>query len=501
MNSPLVVETRPFAIEPVTSVMLPDGIFDNAIYNLIIACHFTNTSSADLTGVSLYLESIGDPGITVAPQTYAFARIRAGASVLVKWNANFQAASPGKPLVSFISKADGFTSKRSIQQIFVSQTRYDDVTKKWVLTVPEGRLEVTNLYAIKPGNTWSACTDKGDNCRPWLAPHLPTGIKMAWYPNPAFAGQHGDLPFSDPWWKVLAIIVAIVAAIVGLIAAAYGAGTFEPGVKGSYDDDPGHPSVQCCTPKPGGGFKNNATTVAGVCSTICSVAIAVACSDAADPIWRGQENTAPQPGELTVSEHVDAHWDFLDDPNAGTPYRTHVKWQYERVTTGDTYFYAVDEEQANIHVVDHVTFETPATVHVFNPLWVHATFTKPDKSKFAGADLYAFALFESPGGQAFVEPLVDDGIGLDKVASDGIYTASLDLERAYREILQFGGDQIAGIWKVYVYAQDVNRTKPGTPPVIAAQTIGGFFVSSAISITFDPTLPCPLKAQGIINVV
>ena len=51
------------------------------------------------------------------------------------------------------------------------------------------------------------------------------------------------------------------------------------------------------------------------------------------------------------------------------------------------------------------------------------------------------------------------------------------------------------MWRVYVFAQDVNLTKPGTPPEIAAQHIGGFFVASAIEITFDPTLPCPLERK------
>ena len=30
-DTPLQVLTRPFAIEPVTNIMRPDGIFDNAI--------------------------------------------------------------------------------------------------------------------------------------------------------------------------------------------------------------------------------------------------------------------------------------------------------------------------------------------------------------------------------------------------------------------------------------------------------------------------------------
>lgn len=366
--TPMAVQTRPFAVEPVTNVMLPDGIFDNALYNLTISCHYTNSSNAALANVTLYLESVGDPGIAVVPRTYTFAAIPAGASVLVQWQGNFQFASPGKPLVSFVAKADGFTSSRSIRQIFVTQTRYDDVLKKWVCTIPEGRLEITSLSGFKPGADW---WPEGDACckcppiprkPPFPGPNVPTGITMTWFPNPPFAGQFGDLPYSDPWWKIIAIIVAVLAAIVGIIAAAAGAGTFNAGVKGTFNDDPSAPSVQCCTPNPGGSVKNDATTVAGVCGVITSVAIAVACSDAADPIYRGEQNTNPKPGELTLSETVKAHWKFIDPPNAGVPYRTKVKWHYDRITTGATYGYDVDEEQTNIHVVGNVEVDTPATV-------------------------------------------------------------------------------------------------------------------------------------------
>ncbi len=65
--TPLQVLSRPFAIEPVTDIMLPDGIFDNAIYNLRIAAHFTNTLSSALTNVTLYLESVGDPASCRSP--------------------------------------------------------------------------------------------------------------------------------------------------------------------------------------------------------------------------------------------------------------------------------------------------------------------------------------------------------------------------------------------------------------------------------------------------
>ena len=214
--TPMQVLARPFAIEPVTNIMLPDGIFDNALYNLRIACQYTNLSSAELTNVSLYLESVGDPGIASVARTFHFSSIPAGAAVQVMWDADFKNATPGKRLVSFLAKADGFESNRTIQQIFVSQTRFNSTTNTYTCTVEEGTLTVSNISAIvqKPG--WGRDRDGKCECLPTTGPWVPTGMTLAWASNPAFAGVHGDLPFSDPWWKILAIIVAILAAIVAI---------------------------------------------------------------------------------------------------------------------------------------------------------------------------------------------------------------------------------------------------------------------------------------------
>ena len=508
-SAPMAVQTRPFAIEPITQVMLPDGIFDNALYNLLISCHYTNTGSTPLNNVSLYLEAVGDPGIEVTAETFYFTAIPPGASVLVQWKANFQYASPGKPLLSFVANANGYTSSRSIQQIFVSQTRYDESAKKWICTVPEGRLELTNLRGIKAGKGWQDGDNGGCCCKPlprkgqprYPGPNVPTGLSMTWIPNPPFAGQLGDLPYSDPWWKILAVLVAVIAAIVGIIAAAFGAGSFNVGVSGGFNDDPNNPSVKCCTPKPGGSLKNDATTVAGVCGVICSVAIAVACSDAADPIYRGEQNTVPAAGELTVAETVDAHWKFLEPPNAGEPYKTDVKWRYERQTTGKSYTYQVAEQQTNIHVAKDVEIDTPATVASNGTLWANAKFTESDGTLYQGPELYTICFFRSPAptNYYFQIPLLDNGLNPDATAGDGVFSAALNLELAQRYLLEAGGD-VEGLWRVYVYAQEVNRTAPGTPPAVAAQTVGGNFIASAVTITFDPNLPCPLKAQATIQV-
>ena len=494
--TPMQVLTRPFAIEPVTNIMLPDGIFDNALYSLRIACHYTNTSSAPLTNVSLYLESVGDPGIVPVAQTFHFPSIPARASVQVMWDADFKNATPGKRLVSFVAKADGFDSRRTIQQIFVSQTRFDSVTNTYTCTVEEGTLTVSNISAIVQKPTWGKGHDGKCECPPDSGPWVPTGMTLAWTPNPAFAGVHGDLPFSDPWWKILAIIICIIAAIVALIAMAVGAGKVNFSVSGTFDET--EPSVSCCTVKKSITSKPE-YTVAGVASAIASVALGVACSDAADPFWRGQEHTPPAAGEMTVREKVVAKWSLPEAPNAGKPYTADVNWTYTRFTTGNTYEYSVNETQTNVHVSDGVEVETPVTIHPFNPLWVRSKFHRTGGGLFKGTDVYAFALFRAPGDLYFVVPMTDDGLGFDPGANDGVYAGSLDLEKTYRLLIKYGLD-VYGLWRVYVFAQDVNQTKPGTPPEIAAQHIGGFFIASAVTITFDPSLPCPLTAQGTITV-
>lgn len=498
--TPLQVLTRPFAIEPVTNIMLPDGIFDNAIYHLRIAAHISNMSTAALTNVTVYLESVGDPGIVPVARTFFFASIPAGASMLVMWDANFEHATPGKRLVSFVARADGHESRRSIQQIFVSQTRFDSASNSYTCTVEEGTLQVSKLQGHLPGKGWGG-GGQGDGkdcrCPPGLGPVVPTGVTMAWAPNPAYAGVHGELPFADPWWKILALIVLIVAALVAIIAAALGAGKASFNVGGTFEET--DPSVQCCTPK-GAAPPKPEFTVAGVASAIASAAIVVACSDVADPFWRGQQATVPAAGELTLGERVVAEWKLANAPNAGVPYTADIAWTYQRFTSGASYQHAVSETQVNVHVAGPVATESPPQVQAFNPLWVRCRFTREDGSLFKGNELYAFVLFQAPQGLYFVESLTDDGLGFDPGANDGTFAAELNLERAWRLLLKEGQD-IHGVWRVFVYAQDVNLTKPGTPPEIAAQHIGGMFVASAIELTFDPSLPCPLKAQASIIVV
>lgn len=72
--TPMDIRLRPYSVEPFTKVMLPDGIFDTALFSQEITCHYTNESAATLHNVTIYLEGVGDPGIVPVPPTHAYFR-------------------------------------------------------------------------------------------------------------------------------------------------------------------------------------------------------------------------------------------------------------------------------------------------------------------------------------------------------------------------------------------------------------------------------------------
>ncbi len=148
-----------------------------------------------------------------------------------------------------------------------------------------------------------------------------------------------------------------------------------------------------------------------------------------------------------------------------------------------------------------VEVEVPSVHYAFaEPLVIKSRFKREDGKLFDGEDLYAFSLLRSPDDVYFLVDLVDDGIGPDEQPNDGTYTGSIHLEEAYRHLLKHKL-KLEGLWRVYVFAQDVNHATPDMLPEIAAKQIGGFMVASGLKITFDPTLPCPLQAQAAVTVV
>jgi hypothetical protein len=168
---------------------------------------------------------------------------------------------------------------------------------------------------------------------------------------------------------------------------------------------------------------------------------------------------------------------------------------------GNTYVHSVAETQTNIHVNGGVEVEVPSVHHAFaEPLIIKARFKREDGKFFVGEDLYTFSLLRSPDDVYFLVNLIDDGIEHDEQPNDGTYTGSIHLERVYRILLKHKL-KLEGLWRVYVFAQDVNNATPDMLPQVAAQRIGGFMVASGLQITFDSSLPCPLQAQATVTVI
>ena len=65
------------------------------------------------------------------------------------------------------------------------------------------------------GETWTGGLDPGLSFFVW-----PTVVDYTIdYANP-FSGQYGPIPFQDPWWKLLLIIIAIILSIAAAVWAA-----------------------------------------------------------------------------------------------------------------------------------------------------------------------------------------------------------------------------------------------------------------------------------------
>jgi len=492
-KTPMSILNRPFSIEPLTGVMLPDGIFDTAIFEQQITAYYTNNSGSILNDVDIYFEGVSDLGITVSPKTFNFPIIPSGASVKVSWLGNFQNASPGKKNVSIIAKSNAMELKREIKQIFVTRTSYDSTTQLYSCEVPEGTLQMRIVDVMSDKKH---C--KNNKKSPSIL--LPVKLEMTMMPNPGYEGQFGDLPFQDPWWKIFAWIVFALATIGAFIAAYFGEGKASVGVEGEFDETTG--TVSCCSPSDGLSVPER-ITVAGVLSTIASAAIVVGCADDKDPWRRGQEATPVKPGEITLSENVIIHLTYLEAPSAGKAYPVEIDWNYTRITNLTSYQFHVHEIRNNIHTLKELIVDAPVSLKAFNDQFIiRSQFIKENNKAFKGNELHVFALIVSSTKVSFIVPLLDDGIQYDKYANDGVYTGCLEWRTVYAKYKQEEKDDsgIYGYWNVFIYAQDTNNATTDMDPLEAATHIGGMMIASASELTFDDTLPCPLKANATVLV-
>jgi len=305
--------------------------------------------------------------------------------------------------------------------------------------------------------------------------------------NPPFAGQYGDLPYQDPWWKVL---LAVLAAIFFIIAFAAAAASGVLAVGAAAGAVVATATIACCGPAfwTALGF--------GIASAGSWIA---AGRDDRDPFRRGQDNTLPGDGELTVSESLDCEINYLDPIVPGTPYAIGTKWDYTRTTRDGAavehnYTYRVNEVNNNVHVLSRYEVDAPDVVRVYQqkekPFVVKAKFFDREGKQMTGNQLFVKCYLQRKSDNKIITFLLqDDGNNADERANDGVYTGIHYFESA---------DD--GYWRVIVAAQDVNYADESMAPDDAAQIIGGQLLTHQLTISYEGGT-CPLVPDGELHVI
>ena len=529
------IPNRPFATEPITGLMTPDGIFEIAIGQQNINVH-VQSSSGSATNIQVYVESVSDPGIVVTPATYSIGTASPGVPHLLNWQADFTAASPGKHLVSFIVATPSGT-QRIIKKIFVTKIAFDPANNGYSITTPEGVLSAAFTGVLGPKNPQCCSGSTRDEdckdgvCRTreaintglkaaatlarddqnarnllyylargfkgydpnfvFCAPQvLITDIEASVTPTPPYTGQYGDLPYQDPFWKVLLAILAFLLLVAAAIAEAVdGSGDVTAGAGGTHDL-PSDTGGSCCTPTASGG--GTSYVAAGLVAAAAAVAIIAGASDARDPFRKGQDHTKPDTdSELTLKEGLGLKLNYGDEIIPGKPFKVGIEYKYIRKTNAKTYTHQATETNANIHLLSKYVIDAQDVVRAYRRelFIVKAEFYDADNKQFKGSQLFVQCFLVGPAGQLVKFALQDNGLQADAAASDGVYTG------AYRFTTK---DK--GLWKYFVLAQDINTADPNLKPDEAAQIIGGMLLTDQLSITFAGGV-CPLIADGDVNVI
>lgn len=481
---PLGVKKRPFAVEPVTGLMLPDGIFDTAIRRLLISAYIVNLSSDTVGHFWARIHDNSDYRITGIDQVHVDTDLTSGASTLVQWEVTFSEAKPGKKKlqIEFGGMSFDVQGKPSywdgyVETVyFLSATTYSESDGRYICSIPEGTLDMYFENSAQAPST-----------RP-LNSELP--IPAIQFPERFIGGVNPiglNIPFDDPWWKVVAWIIAAVAAIGAIVAAKEGKGAASIGVSGHNHDDPY--KHDWCVPDPTAMGQDNRFTPAGILSAIANGAILVGLSDEIDPWERGRVAAALQPGEIPVRETVSVELSYPDEIIAGTNFAIDVRWTYKsELSNGRSTNLAVEETQRNTHVADW-EFNAPKEVIEGDPIVVKVRGKRGSGSYFRGDEIYGFAVFIAPDGQAsFRVPILDDGRGYDEVAGDGWFTAAIALS----EIMEGRELDPIGEWRVQFVVQDVNDATPEMEPKVAATHIGGALLLAPLAASKSSAGVCSM---------
>jgi hypothetical protein len=104
------------------------------------------------------------------------------------------------------------------------QESLEDLRKKLKELLDGKKIDVCEINKLLEGTlgpNWEKCCDPtevkaGKYCiKPFFA--FPIKYEVTIEPTPPFGGQYGPIPFNDPWWKVLLLVIAAILFIAGVL--------------------------------------------------------------------------------------------------------------------------------------------------------------------------------------------------------------------------------------------------------------------------------------------
>ncbi|UOB17488.1 hypothetical protein [Abyssalbus ytuae] len=506
---PIEINNRPFASDLITGLMMPDGIFEISLGKMRLNAHFTNSGASILNTLNIYVESASHPGIVFTPVTHFITSLGVGASILQSWEVDISTAPSGTHYVSFIvENPEG--RQRIIKKIFVTKISFNSANHTFLAETPEGKIavryrEITEVNKnkcckkerIKDNDdltytnffenlsyTFSLGNKKVELCPIFF---LPLDLETGWVPNPPYEGQYSDLPFNDPWWKVvIAIIAFLLLVAAAIVEATSGSGSIT--------------ATAGCTSTPSGvcGSGSGSSPIAAALVAGAAVVAGIAVySDKRDLHRIGQDKTMPDKGEFTIRENMSSKIKYIDNIEFGKPFTVRVDWKYERVTRDingieKSYFHSEVTQNQNVHLLSKYVIDAPDIVRTYKKesFTVKASFYDEKNELYYGKQLFVKCFLVHAESEKTIDfVLQDNGKNSDKIKNDGTYTGSYFFKK-----------NEGGRWKIYVVAQDVNNADENMTPEEAAQIIGGIVLTNQLSISFSGG-SCPLVPDGDVEVI
>lgn len=548
------VVQRPFALDHDALTMLPDGIFDVSQGVHYLGLRVRNTWEFDWvpdTGVMIgvsessraELPSLGIGVLDDWPDAEqralqqevveGFVRVPSlgvGEEHVIYFKLDVSDAELGKPVIRFAVRqdvrdgADVEPSREVEARVFISRSSYNPNERELVTEIPEGTVYLRLGRVVADRDAMHSAVDLAGRRAPSAVGEpvdgsvysprpfhwLPVAFEYRIIPSLPYAGQFGPLAFEDPWWKVTLVVLSVLLGTAALIDDA-----LLPKPDRFQVDFQLAACTQSNVVRVGAPDTVGGAVLAG--AAVCA-ALATALSDEIDPTREGQEATVPPAGAVTLEEYARVAVSYPEFPRPGAPFSLDATWEYERRTDHGALSHREAHAHQNPHVLlYHRLFTHRARYTANDTIRLFGVVIPPDnhdqRSPASGAYhpvalLHPTALDRSypvvlratnelPDAEAYLAGFWEV-IERARVADE-----ERDLlERYQRQTCFYYGEYPAfglpeGAWIHWMHVQTVNTVRPGTNPLIAAQTIGGLPLSNHYRGTLNAICgPFPFAEDG-----